>query len=74
MSDFELYKAQVEEEEANRVLRDRSGAVLDNEDAITEEDAWTVISAHFASRGLVSQQLDSFDVFMCQTMQVSYFN
>lgn len=39
---------------------------------ITEEDAWKVISAHFHERGLVSQQLDSFDVFMTNTMQVSY--
>lgn len=44
----------------------------DGNDAITEEDAWKVISAHFAERGLVSQQLDSFDVFMTNTMQVSY--
>lgn len=55
--------------------------VFDDEDAlsedtkgsepITEEDAWKVISAHFHERGLVSQQLDSFDVFMTNTMQVS---
>lgn len=37
---------------------------------ITEEDAWTVISSHFRERGLVGQQLDSFDVFMTNTMQV----
>lgn len=39
-------------------------------EAITEEDAWTVISAHFGERGLVGQQLDSFDYFMTTTMQV----
>lgn len=38
---------------------------------ISEEDAWTVISAHFEERGLVGQQLDSFDNFMTSTMQVS---
>lgn len=39
-------------------------------DPITEEDAWTIISAHFQERGLVGQQLDSFDNFMTATMQV----
>lgn len=38
---------------------------------ITEEDAWTVVAAHFQERGLVGQQLDSFDNFMTTTMQVS---
>ncbi|KAG9244771.1 RPB2, DNA-dependent RNA polymerase II second largest subunit [Calycina marina] len=36
---------------------------------ITAEDCWTVISAFFDSKGLVSQQLDSFDEFMMTTMQ-----
>lgn len=36
---------------------------------ISEEDAWKVISAHFHERGLVSQQLDSYDVFLTNTMQ-----
>jgi DNA-directed RNA polymerase II subunit RPB2 len=36
---------------------------------INEEDAWTVISAYFRERGLVRQQLDSFDHFMSITMQ-----
>lgn len=39
---------------------------------ISEEEAWKVISSHFYERGLVSQQLDSFDVFMTNTMQVRY--
>lgn len=38
---------------------------------ISEEDSWTVIAAHFQERGLVGQQLDSFDFFMTTTMQVS---
>ena len=58
-------------EESNAGIAVEDGG--DDEAPITEEDAWTVISSHFATRGLVSQQLDSFDVFMCQTMQVSYF-
>lgn len=35
-----------------------------------EEDSWSVIAAHFHERGLVGQQLDSFDHFMTSTMQV----
>lgn len=41
-------------------------------EAITAEDAWTVISANFQEKGLVRQQLDSFDMFMSNTMQVSF--
>ena len=33
------------------------------------QDAWTVISAYFAEKGLVRQQLDSFDEFIQNTMQ-----
>ncbi|KAL9034137.1 MAG: hypothetical protein Q9214_007181, partial [Letrouitia sp. 1 TL-2023] len=39
------------------------------EDGITAEDCWAVISAFFDSKGLVSQQLDSFDEFVQSTMQ-----
>jgi DNA-directed RNA polymerase II subunit RPB2 len=44
---------------------------LDEEEdlSITAEDCWTVISAFFESKGLVSQQLDSFDEFISTTMQ-----
>ena len=33
------------------------------------QDAWLVISAYFAEKGLVRQQLDSFDEFIQNTMQ-----
>ncbi|KAI0347765.1 DNA-directed RNA polymerase II, subunit 2 [Trametopsis cervina] len=36
---------------------------------ITEDDCWTVISGFFAQKGLVRQQLDSFDEFVQNTMQ-----
>jgi DNA-directed RNA polymerase II subunit RPB2 len=39
------------------------------DESITAEDCWTVISAFFDSKGLVSQQLDSFDEFVSSTMQ-----
>lgn len=37
--------------------------------SITAEDCWTVISSFFEAKGLVSQQVDSFDEFLCQTIQ-----
>ena len=36
---------------------------------ITQEDCWTVVSSFFAEKGLVRQQLDSFDEFVQNTMQ-----
>ncbi|KAL8824927.1 MAG: hypothetical protein Q9191_004725 [Dirinaria sp. TL-2023a] len=47
-------------------------AYLDEEEddeGITTEDCWQVISAFFDSKGLVSQQIDSFDDFMINSMQ-----
>ncbi|KIY69164.1 DNA-dependent RNA polymerase II second largest subunit [Cylindrobasidium torrendii FP15055 ss-10] len=36
---------------------------------ITQEDCWTIISSFFEQKGLVRQQLDSFDEFVSNTMQ-----
>ncbi|KAH9065781.1 DNA-dependent RNA polymerase II second largest subunit [Lactarius vividus] len=36
---------------------------------ITQEDCWTVISSFFEEKGLVRQQLDSFDEFVQNSMQ-----
>lgn len=46
-------------------------AIYDEEDdtGITAEDCWTVIGSFFEQKGLVSQQLDSFDEFVSATMQ-----
>ncbi|KAF9611039.1 hypothetical protein IFM89_026390 [Coptis chinensis] len=41
----------------------------EEEEDITQEDAWAVISAYFEEKGLVRQQLDSFDEFIQNTMQ-----
>ncbi|KAG2290381.1 hypothetical protein Bca52824_049985 [Brassica carinata] len=41
----------------------------DEEEEITQEDAWAVISAYFEEKGLVRQQLDSFDEFIQNSMQ-----
>ena len=41
----------------------------EEDEEITQEDAWSVISAYFDEKGLVRQQLDSFDEFINNTMQ-----
>ncbi|KAL0769652.1 hypothetical protein Bca101_034802 [Brassica carinata] len=41
----------------------------EEEEEITQEDAWAVISAYFEEKGLVRQQLDSFDEFIQNSMQ-----
>lgn len=38
------------------------------EEEITQEDAWIVIDKFFSARGLVRQQIDSFDTFVNVTM------
>ncbi|KAJ1973884.1 DNA-dependent RNA polymerase II, partial [Dimargaris xerosporica] len=42
---------------------------LADDEEITQEDCWTVISSYFEDKGLVRQQLDSFDEFIQNTMQ-----
>jgi DNA-directed RNA polymerase II subunit RPB2 len=39
------------------------------EDTITPEDCWEVIASYFEAKGLVSQQIDSFDEFTSTTIQ-----
>ena len=41
----------------------------DDEEEFTQEDCWNVISSFFDEKGLVRQQLDSFDEFVQNTMQ-----
>ena len=41
----------------------------DDSESITPENCWTVISSFFQEKGLVSQQLDSFDEFIETTIQ-----
>ena len=36
---------------------------------ISQEDAWVVINSYFDNRGLVRQQLDSFDQFILNSIQ-----
>ncbi|KAK6065966.1 DNA-directed RNA polymerase ii subunit rpb2 [Seiridium cupressi] len=41
----------------------------ESEEGITPEDCWTVISSYFDTKGLVSQQIDSFNDFQETTVQ-----
>ncbi|KAL8228691.1 hypothetical protein R6Q57_013591 [Mikania cordata] len=41
----------------------------DEEEEITQEDAWAVINSYFEENGLVRQQIDSFDKFIEYTIQ-----
>ncbi|KAF2199909.1 beta and beta-prime subunits of DNA dependent RNA-polymerase [Delitschia confertaspora ATCC 74209] len=43
--------------------------MYEEEELITAEDCWAVISAFFDTKGLVSQQLDSYDEFTRNTIQ-----
>ncbi|KAL1302272.1 hypothetical protein AAFC00_002693 [Neodothiora populina] len=43
--------------------------MYDDPSVITSEDCWTTIQSFFDAKGLVSQQLDSFDEFAGTTMQ-----
>ncbi|KAJ9629845.1 DNA-dependent RNA polymerase II [Taxawa tesnikishii (nom. ined.)] len=60
MADYnnDMIKDQGEEEE-----------VVDDPNIITSEDCWTTIQSFFDAKGLVSQQLDSFDEFASTMMQ-----
>src|ERR1700744_3782489 len=40
----------------------------EEDDIITAEDCWTVISSFFEKHGLVSQQLDSYNEFVTKTI------
>lgn len=42
---------------------------MEDEEEISQEDAWIVISSFFEEKGLVRQQLDSFNEFVSNTMQ-----
>ena len=39
------------------------------DEEITQEDAWVIINKYFESKGLVRQQLDSFDEFLQNSIQ-----
>ncbi|GJW09267.1 DNA-directed RNA polymerase II subunit RPB2 [Tanacetum coccineum] len=53
----------------DNMIDDEEGEEGDDDEDITQEDAWAVISSYFEEKGLVRQQLDSFDEFIQNTMQ-----
>lgn len=42
---------------------------VDDDEPISQEDYWTVINSFFEEKGLVRQQLESFNEFIENTMQ-----
>ena len=42
---------------------------IDLEEEITQEDVWVIIDDYFDRKGLVGQQIDSFDEFVKCTIQ-----
>jgi hypothetical protein len=42
--------------------------IEDVDEEITQEDAWVVIDRYFDEKGLVRQQIDSFDEFITNTI------
>lgn len=62
------------EDEDNITMDAATGAIgMDEEEEITtdlwQEACWVVISAYFDEKGLVRQQLDSFDEFILMSVQ-----
>lgn len=68
MADMQDYDPEQQYEEAEG-FEYEGEEYEEDEGAITAEDCWTVISSFFEQKGLVSQQLDSFDEFVGTTMQ-----
>jgi DNA-directed RNA polymerase II subunit RPB2 len=68
-----LYDPCISEHDLNQDAYDDTNYGMDEDDdsyeEITQEDCWTVISSFFDQKGLVRQQLDSFDEFVQNTMQ-----
>lgn len=50
-------------------VEEEAGAGEYDNNTITAEDCWTVIGSFFEAKGLVSQQLDSYDEFARNSMQ-----
>jgi len=70
MEDGEYDNEQKHEEYDENGGMGTGGGIMDMDDVpVTQEDAWAVISAYFEEKGLVRQQLDSFDEFIQNTMQ-----
>jgi DNA-directed RNA polymerase II subunit RPB2 len=68
--DFGYAEGEYLEDGITREMHEGDEDVMDVDDVpVSQEDAWAVISAYFEEKGLVRQQLDSFDEFVQNTMQ-----
>ena len=55
---------------ASEAINDDTFGNFDNfDEEITQEDAWVIINKYFETKGLVRQQLDSFDDFIHNSIQ-----
>ncbi|KAG7673734.1 hypothetical protein Ndes2437B_g01899 [Nannochloris sp. 'desiccata'] len=52
-----------------KFVEDEGHMDVDLDEEIDEEDSWTVISSYFEEKGLVRQQLDSFNEFINSSIQ-----
>ena len=63
----------LDEEYSTSAIDSKSSAVAEDDEEITpdlwQEACWVVISAYFDEKGLVRQQLDSFDEFIITSVQ-----
>jgi DNA-directed RNA polymerase beta subunit len=51
-------------------IKDEQNEMNDEDEELTnQEDAWEVIGCYFSEKGLVRQQLDSYNVFVENTIQ-----
>lgn len=69
--DNEYVDENVDDREMMQVEDEGGGGGVDEDESqeISQDDAWAVISSYFEEKGLVRQQLDSFDEFIQNTMQ-----
>ena len=56
-------------EDGGSTDNDLSSMEIEQEEEINQEEVWTVIDEYFRKKGLVGQQLDSFDEFVKTTIQ-----
>jgi DNA-directed RNA polymerase II subunit RPB2 len=61
--------SQSEDDPSSYSDSEKSSDSFMGEGSITQEDSWTVVSAYFGEKGLVRQQLDSFNEFIKHSVQ-----
>lgn len=69
-TDYSYYDEEVKQEEKPAIDADYGDDVEVIEDErIEDDDYWTIISAYFEGKGLVRQQLESYNEFVENTLQ-----